>query len=221
VRAFVCFPSINADRARTATERWHARGYEVAVWVEGATEEPPADLVVRAKGYPGYWGATNLLARQAVAAGADTIVAIGDDMDPDPRLTGPEIAAQFLERFRGGLGIMQPTGDPMDGTTRICGSPWMGRAWVERAYRGSGPLWPEYRHYYGDEELLHVARRLGVLWQRADLTQWHHHWCRSKAERSEIQPYQRANSDRWWAHDQAIFRRRKAAAFPCAEVLDL
>ena len=217
----VCFPSVNPARAATATERWHAKGYEVMVWLEGGTPAPPADLVVSAKEYPGYWCATNYLARAAVARGADVVVAIGDDMDPDPVLTAQQIGGQVAGRFAGGPGCMQPTGDPMDGTTRICGSPWLTRAWVERAYRGAGPLWPEYRHYYGDEELLNVAKARGLLWQRPDLTHWHHHWCRSDSAREPMQPYQQANSRRWWKHDHAIFQRRKAAGFPCSELLSL
>ena len=221
MQVVVCFPTVNAARGATATERWHARGYQVAVWVEGDFAAPPADLVIRAKNYPGYWGATNYVARAAVASGADVVVCIGDDMDPDPTLLAEEIGRQFIDHFPGGLGVMQPTGDPMDGTTRICGSPWLGAAWVRQAYRGAGPLWPEYRHYYGDEELLNVAKRHKLLWQRPDITHWHHHWCRNDRAREPIQPYQKANSDRWWKHDQAIFVRRKAAAFPCSDLLEL
>lgn len=220
MRVVVCFPTVNLARAATATERWHARGYEVAVWIEPAMVAPAADLVVQATTYPGYWCATNHLARRAYAAGADVVVCIGDDMDPDPAKTAAELGAEFLAHFPGGLGVMQPTGDKMDGVDRICGSPWFGRGWLERAYLGSGPLWPEYGHYFGDEELQAIAKRHGLLWQRPDVCQYHHHWLRSRGT-EKPQPYQRANNTRWWAQDKAIFTRRKAAGFPCSGLLEL
>jgi hypothetical protein len=41
-------------------------------------------------------------------------------MLPDPR-PAQEIAEAFLARFPDGFGVLQPTGDTMDGTDRICG----------------------------------------------------------------------------------------------------
>lgn len=210
------FPTCNTERATTARDRWRRQGYLVGVWVEEKFVNFEADLMLRAESYPGYWQAANCLIRAAAAAGADIVVPIGDDMDPDPNLTAKEIGARYQQRFPDGFGVMQPTGDPLDGTDRICGSPWLGRGWIQRAYGGAGALWPEYGHFYGDEELQAVATRLGVLWQCKEITQYHHHWV---GRRSDMQAYQKANSDRWWHHDAAIFNRRKAADFPCSTPL--
>lgn len=216
MRVVVAFPTINLDRARLAALRWRSRGYEVFVLVEAEfAEDVGADLVLRVDQYPGYWQACNHLAKRAVADGADVVVCIGDDMDPDPDKPAGQLGGEYLARFPDGFGIMQPIGDDMDGTDRICGSPWMGRGWVARAYLGAGPYWGEYGHYFGDTELQIVAQRLGVLWQRPDVTQYHHHWARG----NPVLPYHRANHERWWVHDAAIFAHRQAHGFPLSEGL--
>ncbi len=211
IRVVTVFPSCNPERAATARDRWRAKGYAVHVWVEESfLASFEADSLVRSATYPGYWCAVNHLAKAAVASGADIVVAIGDDMDPDPR-PAQDIGAEYLARFPDGFGVMQPTGDPLDGTDRICGSPWLGRGWVEEAYGGAGPLWSGYKQFYGDEELLNVATKLGVLWQRKDLTQYHHHWVGGR-----VQPmhYQTRNSGLYWEHDQKMFFGRKKATWP-------
>lgn len=218
----VCFPTCNVARATTARDQWRGQGYSVAVWVEAEFPAFEADLLVRAPRYPGYWGAVNHLARTAVRQGADIVILAGDDMDPHEGMSAEEIAAQYREHFPDLCGVMQPIGDRdrVPGTSHLCGSPWLGKGWVERAYRGSGPTWIEYGHFFGDEELKAVARKLHRHWPREDLRHRHHHWC-AKVDPTPIQPYQKANSDRWWDHDQAIFNRRKAAEFPCSDLLEL
>jgi hypothetical protein len=186
--------------------------------VEGVFPDVGADLVQRSDSYPGYSVASNTLAVAAVAAGADVVVFGGDDMDPEPSLTAQEIAAQYLEHFGGSFGVMQPTGDRPEtfGTDRICGSPWLGRDWVLRAYGGLGAVWPGYHQFFMDEELQNVAKKLGVLWQRPDLTQEHHHWLRYGL--STKTAYQVSN-DRWWTPDETMFKARKAAGFPGSDPL--
>jgi hypothetical protein len=213
-RVFVCFPTCNPERAATARDRWRAQGYGVAIWVEPSFPDPfDADLVVRRDQYPGYWVACNRLVRLALAAGADVVVCAGDDMDPDPSKRADVLGDEYLERFPDGYGVMQPTGDPMDlgAANRRCGSPWLGRGFILRAYSGAGPYHEGYRQFFGDEELFEVARAAGVLWQRPELTQLHHHWMRYGLETKT--GYQVAN-DRWWAPDETLFRARKAAGFP-------
>lgn len=215
------FPSCNIVRAKTALDRWRARGYLVGVWVEEKLALPPReefapDILVVAPSYPGYWQAANHLIKLADRAGAEIVIPIGDDMDPDPKQDAQEIARRFRDRFPDGFGVMQPTGDDLDGTERICGSPWLGFGWVRRAYGGTCALWPEYFHFFGDEELFNVAQHLGVLEQWKDVTQHHYHWVGGRAE---MTGYQKDNSDRWWGHDKEIFLRRRAAGFPCSTPL--
>ena len=102
------------------------------------------------------------------------------------------------------FGVMQPIGDlkawPASRIDRICGSPWLGREFCRRMYQGNGPFWPEYRHMFDDEELFEVSKRMGVLWQREDLTHRHEHWGRKTlATRADIPPhFIQANSPEQW-----------------------
>ncbi len=211
LRIVTCFPSANPARAATATERWHACGYEVNIWVEGdAFPDSGADYLYRASIYPGYWQACNYLAHHAIDGGADIVVVIGDDIDPDPIRTAAEIGADYLARFPAGVGIMNPIGDTLDGTDRVCGCPWLGRGWVRRSYLGKGPYWPGYGHFFGDTEMQILAQRMGILWQRQDVTQFHHHWSRGEP----IQPYQQATIGKWWKDDLQMFTERRDAGFP-------
>jgi hypothetical protein len=118
---------------------------------------------------------------------------------------------------------MQPTGDRFAGGSidRICGSPWIGRVFARRMYHGRGAFFPEYWHMFGDEELQEVALRMGVLWQRRDLTQLHRHFMRahdgveSHAIKTAVPPHLiEANSREHWDKYKALFLARKGAGFP-------
>jgi hypothetical protein len=132
------------------------------------------------------------------------------------------------------FGVCQPTGDrygeqpnlpadhPMRGAyaDRVCGSPWMGREFCLRINQGRGPLWPEYTHMFEDEELQAVSTKLGVLWQRRDLTQYHKHWARERQERADMPEFLKSvNTQEHWAKYRALFESRKAAGFPGSEPL--
>jgi hypothetical protein len=138
---------------------------------------------------------------------------------PIPSLGGSGKEAPSWKRWST-FGVMQPTGDPWRDVKgriieRIAGSPWMGREFCRRMYQGQGPFWPEYAHCFGDEELQNVAQKLGVFWQRPDLTHYHHHWSR----KSEIIPAHlaEATSRVHWVRFKALFEARRAAGFPGSE----
>ena len=125
---------------------------------------------------------------------------------------------------------MQPTGDRWmvhkDGTAasdRICGSPWMGREFIERINGGAGPFWPEYFHFFCDEEMKQVAEQLGILWQRRDLTQKHEHWQRPTNDRTvrldATRPAYLAKAHQNAGEAGKLFKERKAAGFPGSEAL--
>lgn len=210
-----------------------------------------ADVVCAHTVYPGYAVAVNTLIRDAIATdtSADWFVAAGDDVFPDTTRRADDIAAECNEYFflqhttHGGawtqtFGVMQPTGDRWGDTEqsrsqfgerrgayidRVCGSAWIGRAFSERAYGGHGPLWREYHHMFVDEELQEVATRLGVFWQRRDLTQRHQHWGRGQGlNENELQNRDTAipphlvkvNGPEHWRDAKALFERRKSAGFP-------
>jgi hypothetical protein len=110
----------------------------------------------------------------------------GDDVFPDPRKRAEEIEAEFIEHFHGTLGVMQPVGGKpwspkLDAggrnvVQRCAWSPWLGREWCKRSFGGQGPEWSEFWHYQGDAYLQIVAERLGLFWQRWDLSQEHENW---------------------------------------------
>ncbi len=108
---------------------------------------------------------------------------------------------------------------------RVCGSPWIGREFATRMYQGNGPYWPEYTHMGVDEELQAVAVKLGVLWQRPDLTHYHNHWGRprdgQKYGTADSMPefLKHANSNTEWDRYKRIFKARQAAGFPGHEPL--
>ncbi len=117
---------------------------------------------------------------------------------------------------------------------RICGSPWMGREFCRMMYHGGGPLYNGYYHNFADEELQHVARKLGVLWQRRDLTQTHRHWAQKQTKSAthtglagdvrNMPEWARKINDPAlsdWDQSKALFAKRKAAGFPGHESLEV
>lgn len=206
--------------AEERLSKWRAQGYKLAIWRDHP-ESVDCDLEARGD-YTGYYGSINLLTKHILAEypDAEWIVTGGDDMEPDAAHRAEEIAAQCRERFGGTLGVMQPIGDRWGHNghiyaERVAGSPWMGREWCQRAYRGQGPMWQEYWHYYGDESLQVVATRLDLFWQRKDLIHFHHHYMRKPG--API-PAFHANAARRFQSDGLIFQRRKAANFPGYEL---
>lgn len=208
---WVVMPTACAPHVPATIALWKARGYRVALFCDPGKQVSGADLIVTAE-YPGVWNACNVAAHAALGSGADVCLFAGDDMDPDPHHSAEELAAQYLERFPGGFGLMQPCGDPQgeNAARRICGSAWFGRRWIHEAYEGRGPTNGDYWHYFGDEELACVGEMLGVLWWRPDLTQYHRHWSWGHMPK---QPYHTRNQTRWH-QDRDLFVRRKAEGFP-------
>lgn len=209
-------PSANTARAVACLAVWRSRGYRTAVFLDEGAPSVGADLEVRGA-YPGYFAAVNRLVTH-IGPTADVVVTGGDDMYPDPDHAPSDIARQFYTRFPDGAGVMQPVGDTLTGTDQICGSPWFGRGWLLRAYEGQGPFHPGYTAFFGDEELLHVARQQGRLWQRPDLVQRHDHYTRPGGP--PIEPYQERNQ-RYWAMDQQLFHERRDAGWPQAGLRDV
>lgn len=223
MNVWLLLPTAKPDRGADAVARWRKRGYKVAVYVNEDCPAFDADLTARGP-YRGYWNAMNWLARMAFDRmfAADVCLFAGDDMDPDPKLTAQELGAQYLERFPDGFGIMQPCGDRqgidksgLPAARRICGSAWFGRGWATRAYRGNGPTDGRYWHFYADEDLKEVAERLGVLWWRPDVIQYHRHWSWGHMP---IQDYHQKNQQHW-ERDYRLFFESKAASFPEGEPL--
>lgn len=210
---------------------WKAAGYKLALFGDTYAEIEPfnPDCMIVGK-YNGYARAVNALVLEVLRRDPECnwIVTGGDDVSPDPNCPPSHIVEGCEAHFHGTCGVMQPTGDRWGENDvimramfpdrpayidRICGSPWIGRSFIERFYGGNGPLWPEYYHMYVDEELYEVARGNGVLWQRNDLIHHHEHVMRH----GEVMPpkfLRKVYGQAHWDEAKAIFERRKAAGFP-------
>jgi hypothetical protein len=176
-------PSASPERCRRTLPAWRERGYKVAILQNFERGDIPADRTLWSDHYPGWPESINILCRSVVPKDAAIVVSGGDDMLPDANLSASDIAAQFLEHFKhtpgGTFGVMQPTGDGFLGARYFCGSPWLGRAWIDSMYSGAGPMFGGYRHNWADNELFWVAKGLGALWERPDLSQHHEHFSRT------------------------------------------
>lgn len=187
-----------------------------------------ADLVFLSGKYPGYAQSVNAMAKHVLShyPEVDWIVCAGDDTTPDPNKTGDEIADELTSHFwREALGnesldtfgVVQCTGDRWADNLgviieRIAGSPWLGREWCRRAHAGKGPLWPEFRHMFGDQALMDYAQSLGVFLQRPDLTHYHAHAQRDGKSRPATHMTE-WNSQQHWQESKAIFERLKSTNF--------
>jgi len=180
---WLAIPTAYPDMAAKTLPKWKERGYRVALLQDKVRFAcPHADVVVHGDRYEGWATAVNVLCKEVVPASASLIVTGGDDMEPDPGHTAQELAEQFYSRFPDGFGVMQPHGDDYNWARHYCGSPFLGRRWVDAMYGGRGPLWGGYFHNWGDYELYWVARCLGALWTRPDLTHFHDHYRRGGAD---------------------------------------
>ena len=220
---------------------WRERGYKVAILRDDAREGEAFGVAdyIRADQYPGYAVSVNALVADVLQTidDAEWFIAAGDDVYPDPNHTAEEIALECLAHFtdsrfeHGTFGVMQPTGDREFGDKqgpyidRVAGSAWIGREFARRVNQGNGPLWPEYFHMGCDEELQAVATKLGVFWQRPDLTHFHRHWGRPQegermGKRERMPAFlTRANSPEEWDRYKKLFREREAGGFPGSDPL--
>ncbi len=211
-QVWYAIPSASPERCRRTLPAWRERGYRVAVLQNVDRADIPADLTVWSDTYPGWAQSINILSRDVVPASADIVVSGGCDMLPDPNHSAQALARQFFEHFPDGFGVMQPHGDAFRNARHYCGSPFLGRAWIDRMYGGTGPMHGSYRHNWGDLELYWVATGLGALWSRPDLSHFHDHPHREHT----------AGTPAWWLnnverHDRAdveLYLRRAAAHFP-------
>lgn len=204
-------PTINPDRCGETFAKWRAMGYRTAALVSGDIASPAnADVVLRQSLWMGWPRAVNTLC--AAFPDADWLITGGDDITADPNRRAEEIAFACNLHFAGTFGVMQPSGDAYgalrDKSAAV--SPWLGREFRERVNAGNGPLWPSYYHWWADTELKEVAERLGCLWWRDDLNQYHDHYLR----RLEPTPDYFADKGEKCAADREHFKTRLAAGFP-------
>jgi hypothetical protein len=240
---WMCCPAARPEEQSTVP-LWRSKGYKTALWRDPGAPPIKADLIIMGE-YPGHSVSNNRLIKTVLDMDptCNWCVSAGDDVEPDQGHAPEDIARECEAHFapsalmitaHPSFGVMQPTGDrwledhyrkqfPDEPAhiDRICGSPWIGREFCQRINQGLGPWWPEYFHMFNDEEMQNVTKRLGILWQRRDLTHMHKHWARSARPTSNDMPkfLERANSPENWNAMKAIYDARKAAGFPGSEPL--
>jgi len=210
---WLVLPIVNEQTSRKHLPAWKDAGYKIAALQDRIRFD--LDFVDRMAqpwpDYAGYGASVNYLINHVVPKDVGLVVAAGEDMRPDPKHTIKEIIEKFFDRFEDGMGIMQPIGDDLPGTDRICGSPFIGRRFAARWNHGLGTFWPGYNHYYADEELFETTKKNGLLFQDGSMTHYHDHWTRHIS--AEKQPHHSILQERW-DHDKALFLFRSAANFP-------
>ena len=234
-----------ASEIRERLQRWRDMGYKIALWRNGPHRSDTLvgdgdGTYMYSEEYWGWGASINEIIRVISIRDpqADWFVGGGDDTEPDPTKRAEEIAKECTRHFVeypcpvATFGVMQPTGDRWGANEpwaraafpdapayidRICGSPWIGREFARRMNQGAGPFHPGYHHMFADEELQCVAQRLGVLWQRPDLTHFHEHPMREGAMETQADWQREIYSSAHWQDAKTLFESRKAAGFPGAE----
>jgi len=225
---YLCIPSARPDGG--TIPKWTEAGYKTAIWRDPGAPPIEANITIVGR-YPGYSKASNALIKLALADPAcQWVVGGGDDVLPEPNKSPEQIADECYGHFvgdfsRGTFGVMQPTADRYGENAigpwprgsayidRVCGSPWMGRAFCERINGGRGPWWEEFFHMFSDEALQNVALKLGILWQRRDLCHRHLHWGVNGDIQQMPEFLRYVNTSQHWESSKAIFERLKSSGF--------
>jgi len=216
IDVWAVWPTISPERSRFMIEEWKEFGCKVAILINPPhdhSELLKADMVIGQYQWEGFPVAANILCREVPG---DIVAVVGDDVYPDQDNTAQEVGEEFLQTFPDLNGVMQPIGDKFAWTHKCAVSPWIGRGFIEKAYEGNGPFWPEYFHYFSDQELQEYAIQLGLFQQREDLTQFHDHWQRKGKNR----PQHLKKAERMWKKDKKIFDSRKELKFPCSKLAE-
>ena len=202
------WPSANPELADAAAKLWKEAGYKTAVLIDKGVEAPqePHRTIIGGE-WKGFPDAINRLCREVPG---EVVVCIGDDIHPPQEETPAVIYDKFRERFPDWFGVMQPTGDRFGSIDLCCPCPWVGRRFIEEAYKGKGPYWPGYFHYFSDQEIQDAAILLGAFQQRSDLTQYHDHWQRDRGKR----PVHLGEALKHHRKDKVLYAIRKRANFP-------
>lgn len=176
------------DRAQAAEclAAWKAQGYRTAaLFVLGMETVLEADLFFYVSDFQSEYDALNIAATMLVANhGAEIVVAGPTSARPDPTLDLGQIRAEVFASAPDGCFVIKPLSGPL----------WLGKGWIDQAYRGHGPFWPEYLSSWGEVEVTLVADRLNCLIKRPDIVQT---WAPSDLE-----------------VDAGLFKTRQSASFP-------
>ncbi len=208
---WVVWPTVHLDQSNKMIPIWKSFGYKVAILANPPFTHghfPEADRVIVQKKWLGFPVAANILCKEVPG---NIVVVAGDDLYPDPESNAEEIGTHFLKRFPDTFGLVQPTGDKFGCWDKCAVSPWIGRAFIEKAYGGNGPYREEYFHYFSDQELQEYAIKMNVFEQFKYVTQFHDHWQRQE---KPSRPGHLIQAGAKWRKDKQIFEQRKKEGFP-------
>lgn len=135
-----------------------------------------------------------------------TVIVASDDMHATPNWDHWVIEA-MREFYPDGDGCLW-FGDGFQ--KDICTIPCMGRAEYDRLGYIYNPL---YKSVFADDEQTHAAFALGKMTKIDHVLFKHDHPAWNNALKPDAL-YQRNEAPAVWAHDEAIYRQRKAAGFP-------
>jgi len=217
------------DETADVFAAWKAQGYKIALWRDQEPAPAVADMTLIGE-YRGYPNAVNDLCREIFARDPECmwVASGGDDMFPDPNKSADEIAAECTEHFGGTFGVMQPCGDRWFNPERICGSPFMGREFCRRMYGGAtyqkpGPFCELFYHMWSDQEMHEICLKLGILWNRMDLSHYHRHWIRVQQEAKQKlkTPAHLTKAVTCYESLMPLYKDRERKGFPGHEPLPL
>ncbi len=212
--AFI-IPTANPPQCTACFAAWRAQGWDCFALVNKPAEIPNATGIFRVETYAGWGESINSMALD-LADRYDWLATGGDDCFP-PDVPAEKIGWELWNHFGGTMGVCQATGDrwawDKNGTTSpICYAPFIGSEFAKRWNSGRGPIWPDYWHFFGDNELYETSRKAGLLLERPDWTVEHRHPAKTGVPK---QPYNFPHEPRW-AADCDLYERRKVAGFPGA-----
>lgn len=220
---WITVPSIRPDGG--TLREWQRAGYKVAVMRQGDELDYPEYQILVSE-YQGWAKSINRLIRDVmamdlsalwfVAAGDDTLPAASHPLDIADEMESYCWKVNKCEGDSETFGVMQPTGDlkdwPASRIDKFAGSAFIGREFARRMYGGKGPLF-EYPHCFADEELMAVATKMGVFWQRPDLTHKHLHQMRPGGMPLALGVWE-ATAGADYIKSRPLFEQRKTAGWP-------
>jgi len=185
----VWFATASRDREATSEclATWREHGYKTAALFEyGMETVTEADLIFFTGSWDSNYAVLNLMARLlAENHEADVVIAGQPTSRPDPTVDPVVVAANAFNRFSDGCFVVRAASP---------GPLWLGRGWIEQAYKGTGPFWIGYKNAWAETETTMIAARLDRMIDRPDIQQTHLF----------------ATSE----EDSALFHERLAQSFP-------
>ena len=211
------FPSGNSEAAQTCSDAWAAAGYRTAVLIAAGQKPVRCDVLMIEESYGGIPKSFKLLCDTVIDDhGANLIACINDDMFPTFNAGAENVANRFAAQFPNGCGAMQPTGDWYSALAWCCPSPVVNAEFAKRYNGGKGIFWPEYYHFYCDQEFRDVTLRLGCLFETDLIGFEHRHWTRGHVDQLPVEKREKIQSR--YDTDKMTYINRANLWFPGAAI---